>query len=420
MLDTEDFKHTPPVKNCSADSRFGLIADAYAQYLAKRGYASGTIEAYCRSVAHFDHWLIPQDASIEDIDEDLIVRFLIEHLPDCRCVGRTRRTLTNVRPALGHFLSMLRDRGVCGPRDSSVPDAVMEELADFDRYLADVCGLAVNTRLTRLRHLRNFYMAHCGPGSLQLDTLGAADIASFIMRYTAGWAPGSIKQATGSLRSYFRFRASHGDETAALAAALPRVVQWRLTGLPQVLAPEEIDRLLAAFDQDSATGKRDYAMTRCLLDLGLRRTEVAHLQLEDVDWRSGTLRIHGKTRRVDLLPLPATTARAIAAYLQEGRPSTTRREVFVRHRPPTNAPADPDIVRNAVRNAARRCGLEQRIRGTHILRHTLAGRLVQSGARFKEIADLLRHRTLNTTTIYAKVDLPALGPVALPWPGRQS
>ncbi|HYW76143.1 MAG TPA: tyrosine-type recombinase/integrase [Gammaproteobacteria bacterium] len=105
--------------------------------------------------------------------------------------------------------------------------------------------------------------------------------------------------------------------------------------------------------------------------------------------------------------------------MQAGRPPTTRRELFVRHRPPINAPAGPDIVRNAVRYAAKRSGLEDRIRGTHVLRHTLAGRLVQSGAPFKEIADLLRHRSLDTTTIYTKVDLPALGHVALSWPGKQ-
>lgn len=121
-----------------------------------------------------------------------------------------------------------------------------------------------------------------------------------------------------------------------------------------------------------------------------------------------------------MLPLPDATGRAIAEYLLDGRPNTTRRELFVRHRPPLNAPADPDIVRNAIRYAAKRCGLEHCIRGTHILRHTLAGRLVHGGARFKEIADLLRHRSLDTTTIYAKVDLEALAQVALPWPGRLS
>lgn len=237
-------------------------------------------------------------------------------------------------------------------------------------------------------------------------------------RYTAGWAAASIKAAGISLRSYFLFKASREEPTKALIAALPRVAQWRLAGLPKVLLVAEIKRLLNAFDRSSPTGKRDYAITRCLVDLCLRRTEVAHLQLDDVDCRAGTLTIHGKGKRIDILPLPQATGHAITDYLRSGRPHTTRRELFVRHRPPTNASAGLDVVRNAVRNAAERCGLQQRIRGTHILRHTVACRLVQGGAPFKEIADLLRHRSLDTTTIYAKVDLPSLSRVALAWPGR--
>jgi integrase/recombinase XerD len=190
--------------------------------------------------------------------------------------------------------------------------------------------------------------------------------------------------------------------------------------LPKVLSVAEIKRLLNAFDRSTATGKRDYAITRCLVDLGLRRTEVAHLRLDDVDWRAGTLTIHGKGKRIDILPLPQATGHAITDYVRDGRPQTTRREIFVRHRPPVNAAADLDLVRNAVRYAAKRCGLDHRIRGTHIMRHTVACRMVQRGAPFKEIADLLRHRSLDTTTIYAKVDLPSLSRVALPWPGSHA
>ncbi|KWR84610.1 hypothetical protein RM96_27830 [Cupriavidus sp. IDO] len=146
---------------------------------------------------------------------------------------------------------------------------------------------------------------------------------------------------------------------------------------------------------------------------------MAHLQLNDVDWRAGTLSIHGKGKRVDILPLPRSTGQAIADYLRHDRPTTTRRELFVRHRPPVNAAAGLDIVRNAG-YAAKRCDLQQRIRGTHIFRRTAACRMVQGGAPFKEIADLLRHRHLDTTTIYAKVDLPSLRRVAFPWPGRRS
>lgn len=255
---------------------------------------------------------------------------------------------------------------------------------------------------------------------MQLRVLTPKDVARFVATCTADFAPGSVKAVGISLRSYFTFKACQGERTAALIAALPRVAQWRLAGLPEILTAQEIRCLLDAFNRISAIGKRDYAITRCLIDLGMRRSEVAQLTLDDVDWRSGSLTIHGKGKRQDVLPLPAVTGRAIVEYLRGGRPHTSRREIFVRHRPPSNAAADLDIVRNAVRNAAARCGLERRIRGTHIFRHSVAGRLVQAGARFKEIADLLRHRSLDTTTIYAKVDLPALARVALPWPGRQS
>ena len=135
-----------------------------------------------------------------------------------------------------------------------------------------------------------------------------------------------------SLRSYFRLKASQGESTKALIAALPRVAQWRLSGLPETLSVIEIKRLLRAFDRRTATGRRDYAITRCLLDLGLRRAEVAQLQLEDVDWRNGTLTIHGKGKRIDVSPLPPMTGQAITDYLRHGRPETTRRELFVRHR----------------------------------------------------------------------------------------
>lgn len=403
------------------DSPLSTNADTYVQYLVERGYASGTVQGYYSSVAHFAHWCRSQQIGLGDIDEVLVNRFLDEHLPVCRCAIRCRRTPHEMNAALGHLLAMLCAKGHCIQADKAlVHPPVAEELERFDRYLIEVRGLALTTRTVRLRHLRDF-LVHCfGSGPVHLAMVGPSDVIRFITYYTADWAPASIPAATTSLRCYFAFRASQSEQTSALAAALPCVAQWRLAGLPPVLSNADIERLLGAFDRRKATGKRDYAIARCLLDLGLRRTEVACLCLEDVDWLTGTLNIRSKGKRIDVLPLPDATGRAIAEYLINGRPNTTRRELFVRHRPPLNTKAGPDIVRSAIRYAAKRCGLDHSVRGTHILRYTLAGRLVQGGARFKEIADLLRHRSLDTTTIYAKVDLEALSQVALPWPGRLS
>lgn len=404
-----------------ADSPLSTHVDAYVRYLSERGYAAGTIKAYFNGVAHFARWSRIQQVGLADIDEALINRFMDDHLPVCRCAVPCRHARHDIRAALGHLLAMLYDKGhraQAGIAPVSAPIAV--ELERFDRHLAEVRGLAPTTRSVRLRHLRDF-LIHCFDlGPVHLKMLEPTDVIRFIALYTADWAPASMRAVTISLRSYFAFRACQGERATALIAALPQVAQWRLATLPPVLSSNEIEQLLGAFDRRQATGKRDYAIARCLLDLGLRRTEVARLCLDDVDWRAGTLTVRSKAKRIDVLPLPDATGRAITEYLLDGRPNTTRRELFVRHRPPLNAPAGPDIVRNAIRYAAKRCGLEHRIRGTHILRHTLAGRLVQGGARFKEIADLLRHRQLDTTTIYAKVDLKALVQVALPWPGRQS
>jgi site-specific recombinase XerD len=419
MLKSTRSTHTQQTSDWFVDTALSSSANAYLQYLAERGYAARTISGYFSSIAHFAHWSGEQQISLSNINEVLINRFLKEHLLDCRCALRCQRMPHIVRAALKHLLLMLRANGHCVHQHATDSDSITAELADFDGHLTDVRGLSPITRSVRLRHLRNFLSDCFGNGMIQVSLLEPTDVTRFMAQYTADWVSTSIRVVCTSLRSYFTFKASRGEQTAALIAVLPRVAQWRLAGLPKQLSSEEVKQLLGAFDRRSATGRRDYAITRCLLDLGLRRTEVARLQLEDVDWCAGTLNIRSKGKRIDVLPLPKITGRAIVQYLQDGRPQTTRREVFVRHRPPINAPADPDIVRNAVRYAALRCGLEHRIRGTHILRHTLAGQLVQRGTRFKEIADLLRHRSLDTTTIYAKVDFPALEQVALPWPGRQ-
>ena len=420
LKSTRSSAHAQQISDWFADTALSPSANTYLQYLTERGYAAGTINGYFNSVAHFAHWIGEQQTSLNDIDEGLISRFLDEHLPDCRCALRCQRVPYMVRAALKQLLLMLRENGQCAHQRLTGSDSIAAELTDFDCFLADVRGLSPLTRSLRGRHVRHFLIDRFGDGRMQFGSLEPVDVTRFMAQYTANWVPASIRVVCTSLRSYFTFKASREERTAALIAVLPQVAQWRLAGLPKQLSSEEVKQLLGAFDRRSATGRRDYAITRCLLDLGLRRTEVARLQLDDVDWCAGTLNIHTKGKRIDVLPLPKATGRAIAQYLQDGRPQTTRRELFVRHRPPINAPADPDIVRNAVRYAAIRCGLEHRIRGTHILRHTLAAQLVQRGTPFKEISDLLRHRNLDTTTIYAKVDFPALEQVALPWPGRQA
>jgi site-specific recombinase XerD len=314
---------------------------------------------------------------------------------------------------------MLRTEGAIPVRAIAGDPTIEAEILAFDRHLVEARGLQPATRIVRRRDARAFLAGCKLRGRRSLTDVSAAEVSNFFAHYTAGWKPGSIQSAAASVRSYFRFKAVSGVACTTLAAALPRTVRWRLSSVPRALTPQEIAQLLESCDRSKRTGLRDYAILRCLTDLGLRGAEVARMTLDEVDWIEGTVKIHGKARRVDVMPLPRAVAEAIVAYLRQGRPQTCRREVFVRHRPPYDIATTPAVVRQVVRYAAERSGLTARVSGPHVLRHTLATRLVQRGVPLKEIADLLRHRCVDTTTIYAKVDLPALAGVARPWPGSR-
>jgi site-specific recombinase XerD len=121
-----------------------------------------------------------------------------------------------------------------------------------------------------------------------------------------------------------------------------------------------------------------------------------------------------------MLPIPARTGQAIVQYLQRRPTQRSNRALFVRHRPPLDAPLTVEIVYWAMRQAYDRAGIARPWAGTHCLRHSLACHLVNVGTPLKEIADVLRHRSLNTTMIYAKSNIAQLAAVALPWPGRVS
>lgn len=420
MSDQPCFRLPHAARNWVTSSVLRPHIDAYAAWLRSRGYAPGTVDDYLRAVAHFAHWVEHRARALDGIDEPLVRRFVDEHLPSCRCARRCVRAKNTVRAALVQLLAFLRCEGWIPARASCTPAAIGFELDLFDQHLATVRGLQDTTRHGQLKHVRDFLLAQFADGTVDVTTLTPCDVDRFTRQHTAGWKPASVKQLCIALRSYLRFKAAQGLDTARLSSALPQVAQWRLSGLPNALSAQEVERLLGAFDRHTATGRRDYAIARCYIDLGLRTAEVVRLRLEDLDWRAGQVQVRGKGRRTDILPLPMATGRAIAAYLRAGRPPAASRALFLRHRPPCDKPATTDTIRGAIRNAALRCGLAERLTGTHILRHTVARRLVQGGVSLKAIADVLRHRSLDTTTIYAKVDLDALARVAAPWPGSRS
>lgn len=402
------------------NSVLGPIADAYINHLVHLGYSDQSIRTYANSVAHFAHWLKKENVELGHLNESMIDRFLYVHIPVCDCSKRCRRTLFGVRAALNHLLKILRAERKTPPYAPAVPCQIAEELAQYEAYLQEVCGLAQETQVNRVRYARAFLLHQFGRRPIAMKNVKPRDILHFMAQYSEGFKPSTAQITACALRNYLRFRAFLGDYTAPLIAAVPGVAQWRLATVPKALPPGDIKRLLNAFDRTTSIGLRDYAMARSLVDLGLRASEVARLQIDDLNWRAGTMKIKGtKGQRVQLLPLPNQTGEAIVDYLRRGRPATKSRALFVRHRGGVNCPVSAGVVCCRIRIASVRCNINPSI-GAHVLRHSAACRMLRGGASLKGIADVLRHRRLDTTMIYAKVDLVRLARIAAPWPGRSS
>lgn len=380
---------------------------AYWRHLIERHYAPSTAKAYLGCLAHFARWVRRGRHSLDDLDR-AIGRFIDEHLPRCACPFPAQRCRHQVRTALQHLRAVRGNSRIA--MDEHPADPVEEALCRYGEHMQQVRGLARSTRLRRLK------IADALVRAAAAVTPTADQLRRFIAQELDRLSPASGGTIATALRSYLRFRAFEGDRVEHLLPVIGSPARWRLAPLPQTLSRADVERLLGAFPPGLPSRLRSYAIVRCIVDLGLRTHEVSNLALDDIDWAAGTLRIaKGKSRRVDLMPLPQATGRAIAEYLHMERPPTANRQVFVRHVAPVDEPVGPDVARNTVRNAYRRCGLPYT--RVHILRHTLASRLLDTGGTLKEVADVLRHRQLDTTLIYAKVDLNRLRAVAMPWPG---
>jgi integrase/recombinase XerD len=390
---------------------------ALDEYLRRRGLVPHVIADYGRAARHVAHWLDRRRTPLGAIDEHKVRIFITRHLPRCRCVAPGPRTLTVVRAALAHYLRVLRGREDIPARAPDETPAIQQALEEFDVHLRDTCGLAPATRALRRFYVAVFLRAAFGQGPVDARRLTPARIIGLVTRRVSGCRAQSAQVIASCLRSWLRFQQFLGHCDSRLVCAVPRPTHRGQVSLPVALTEPELARLVRSADRTTASGRRDFALLRCMADLGLRAGEVAALRLDDIDWRQGTLRVRaGKERRTTRLPMPATVGRAIAAYLQRGRPSTSTREIFVRHTVRRGEAAGYQGVRYAVSSATQRAGLGNR--GTHFLRHTAATWMLRGGATFPEIASVLRHRSFDSTAIYARVDTSALAEVALPWPGR--
>ena len=296
---------------------------------------------------------------------------------------------------------------------ASETDQLLEGFADYLRRERAVSMFTVDLYVADVRR----FLA--GGGDRDLRELTSADVSHAVLAQVGGWSPASVRRFGCALRSFLRYCFVTGLVERDLSGAALPVSGRRRSLLPQAITPSQETALLRACDRRRSTGRRDYAVILLLLRLGLRANEVATLRLDDIDWRAGQLTVHGKGNRVDQLPLPVDVGEAIAAYLCRGRPrSATAREVFLRVQPPPVGLTRVGVS-SLVAAAARRAGLG--VVRPRRLRHTAATDMLRAGASLPEVGQVLRHRSLGTTAIYARVDVERLRAIARPWPsGRAS
>jgi integrase/recombinase XerD len=384
-----------------------------SEKLSATGYTHRVSVEYIGVAKHFCYWHA-QGAVSKEVDESSIEDFF-EHLSCCTCPVSGRGGYRLCHAALSHFLTVLREMGLAPPvRRPVLPED--EVLKSFQGYLTKVRGTVETSASLYARHLRPFLQSIYTGGKFAFQAVTIRDVEASVMHKATQYKPATVKLYCTSLRAFFRFLRLTGEIKLPLEDAVPTVPHWRLSDIPKYLKEEQVTTFLSSFDVTTIVGIRNQAMALLMATAGLRAGEVANLKIEDIDWRKSSIRLDNtKSRRIDYLPLVSTAGEALSAYLKR-RPQSQTRHVFVRLTTPAGRPLAANAVRAAIRKAFRRCYPDEPARGSHVLRHSLATGMLAKGATFKEIADILRHRNIETSAIYAKVELKALTHVALAWP----
>lgn len=389
-------------------------AELFLKHLRAAGYAERTLRNKRPIVASFARWTRHKQVGVENLNESYIAAF-VERFPRKR-KARVRFELAVLRL----FLDYLRlESGVPTP----VPRIDSSPAVDLQRcyvdYLRNERGLAENSICVYSPYIYDFLITLVDRfGSVSPEGLDAPTVQEFLLARVRDQSSEWSRLLATALRSFLRFLYVRGETAIDLSLSVPTVRRWRQASVPTFLSLEEVESVLSATDRSTPPGRRDYAILLLLARLGLRPGEIVLLELGDLRWRTGEIVIRGKGRMLDRLPLLSDIGEALELYLRKDRGSHASRRAFLRMLAPRVGLTGPAAVGHVVRAALARAGLRRTSRGAaHIFRHSLASRMIRHGASIAEISEVLRHRSQNTTEIYAKVDFEALRGVAQPWPG---
>ncbi len=385
---------------------------AFAESVREQGYAGSSIHRRVLLAGCFSRWLGLQGVGLRSIASDHAARYL-------------QYRAQHVRPQLGdaaalrHLTNFLHREGLVPIEKAPIPSLIPAEQCaqDYGQYLRKTRGLAEATVINYVPFIRDFLIGRFGNGCVTFSRLRACDVVGFVQRKAPRLHRKRAKLMTSALRSFLNYVRFCGEVTLDLAAAVPVVANWSMPSISRAIAPEQVRQLLASIDRRTAIGRRDYAILLLLARLGLRSGEVAFLELDDIDWSAGQLRVRGKGGQRSELPLPAEVGKAIVAYLRRGRPDSSSRRVFLRAKAPIRGFRGASGVGSIVRHSLHRAGVDAPTSGAHQFRHGLATEMLRQGASLAEIGEVLGHRHPQTTKIYTKVDTEALRTLALHWPG---
>jgi site-specific recombinase XerD len=392
-----------------AEGPAGPFLDGFAGALFAKGYSPNTCGRYLCTASLLGEWAGRRGIALADLDEGILARFVL-YLTRCQ---RSRHDRYKQAPFQAHrFLRYLREAGAvasCAPK--SLQSSTVTELV---AWMRDQRGLAETTIAHTVRVVQALLDA-VGEEPTRFDAVG---VRYFVLGYVRQHAPASAGLVTTSVRRFLRYLVARGRCSPDLIEAVPRVPTWQMARLPRYLPSGDVERIIAACAAPDGTELRNGALLLLLARLGLRSHEVVGLRLGDIDWKEGRLRVLGKARRETRLPLPQDVGDAILRYLEAERPTATTDYIFLTSRAPIG-PLSTAGLRDVVGRAIERAGVQAPSRGTHILRHSLATSLLREGASLDAIGAVLRHRNVDTTALYAKVDVDLLRQVAQPWPGAE-
>lgn len=386
--------------------------DSFAQSFAAANYTAGTIRTYRHVVRKLGRLMDKAGIAPAALTPDLADQLARTAVPG----PASRICLHNLAR---RFAEHLIEIGVAQPvplTEAQIARAAL--LADYEAYLVKQRGLSPSTIYSTLRFADRFLDHRFGSAMFDLSRLRAADAVGFVQHLMAGKRPYRDKTVTTHLRTFFQYLFGRGATATNLALSVPKAAQRWAARLPRHLSPEGVEAVLASVRGNPRHGARDYAMLLLMARLGLRAHEVIAIRLDDIDWRAGELLVRGKGKLHDRLPITTEVGDALSRYLREERGPAGCRTMFVTHRAPHRPFKGGQIVNAILKEALAATGQKPVTPyvGSHLLRHSLATRLVNVGASLAEVGDVLRHRCRSSTMVYARLDIDGLRSIAQPWP----